>query len=82
MHKANISDDFQEVIFKLCLISNKSFLKPVHLSDYLILKKKKENIVLSYVFMDNAREKFCVHHPLCNLLINKSITICKTHFCI
>ena len=45
-----------------------------------MLKKKKENIVWFYVFMDNAREKFCVHHPLCNLLINKSITMCKTDF--
>ena len=56
---------FQEVIFKLCFLSNnkKKFLKPVYLSDFLILKKRKENIVWSYVFMDNAREKFCVHHP-------------------
>ena len=52
----------------------------VHLSDYLILKKKEENIVLSYVFIDEAREKFCVNHPLCNLLINKSITMRKTNF--
>ena len=44
------------------------------------IKKEEENIVLSYVFMDNAREKFCVHHPLCNLLINKSSGIFASEF--